>query len=171
MIFDSKWKSELKHLSWEILFWCRLSILGSFAEHQLNRAVLYSATILRKIIEDETEAEAIVKEVNMPLQKLKTVHYSLEAITYQYTGEEGWTIRSKLCASDYGKGQDVHVSAKNVCNWLLHSYVWGVAHTSDEKNFAGFLVALDFDKEKIVHYVSFKEWQKLIVNEIQNAVF
>lgn len=171
MIFDSKWESELKHLSWEISFWCRLSILGSFAEHQLNRAVLYSATILRKIIEDETEAEAIAKEVNMPLPKLKTVHYSLEAIRYQYTGEEGWTIRSKLCASDYGKGQDVHVSAKNVCNWLLHSYVWGVAHTSDEKNFAGFLVASDFDKEKFVHYVSFKEWQKLIVNEIHNAVF
>lgn len=171
MIFDGKWKSELKRLSWEISFWHKLPAFCDYAEHRLNRAVLYSATILRKIIEDETEAEAIAKEAKLSLPKLTTVHSTLVAIRYPYTGEEGWAIRSKLCASDYGKGQDVCVCAKDVCNWLLHSYVWGVAHNSERKSYAGFLVASDFDKEKYVHYISFEEWQKFIVNVIQNSTF
>lgn len=131
----------------------------------------YPSPILRKIIEDETEAEAIAKEAKLSLPKLTTVHSTLVAIRYPYTGEEGWAIRSKLCASDYGKGQDVCVCAKDVCNWLLHSYVWGVAHNSERKSYAGFLVASDFDKEKYVHYISFEEWQKFIVNVIQNSTF
>lgn len=171
MIFDGRWKKELKHLSWEITVWQRLPVFGEFAEHRLNRAVLYSATILRKIIEDETEAEAIAKRMNVNLPKQKTVHASLSAIRYPYTGKEGWAVRSKLCVSDYGEGQAVYINAKDVCNWLLHSYVWGVAHNSDEKFFAGFLVASDFDKEKFVHFISFEDWQKLIDNVIENALF
>lgn len=170
MIFDGQWKRELKTLSREIAFWRKIFFASVFAEHRLNRAVLYSATILRKVIEDEVEAESIAKKTNISLPKQKTLHASLEAIKYPYAGEEGWTIRSKLCASDYGKGQDICVSAKDVCNWLLHSYVWGVAHNSNGKFFAGFLVASDFDKEKFVHYISFEEWRRLISDVIQNAV-
>lgn len=50
MIFDGRWKRELKFLSFEMAFWQRISILDYITEHSLNRAVLYSATILRKII-------------------------------------------------------------------------------------------------------------------------
>jgi len=59
MIFDGRLKWELKKLSWSISVWRRCPSFSDFAEHQLNRAILYSATILRKIIEDETEAEEI----------------------------------------------------------------------------------------------------------------
>ena len=57
MIFDGRWKWELQKLSWAIAVWRRVPAFSGFAEHQLNRAILYSATILRKLIEDETEAE------------------------------------------------------------------------------------------------------------------
>lgn len=171
MIFDGRWKRELKWLSFEIVVWQGLRILGDVAEHRLNRAILYSATILRKIIEDEAEAEAIAKEAKISLPKQKTVHAILKAIKYPYTGEEGWTVRSKLCASDYGKGQDVCVNAKDVCNWLLHSYVWGVALDANKKTFAGFLVASDFDKEKFIHYISFGEWYTLLKLVIENGKF
>ena len=80
MIFDGRWKSELKRLSWEISFWHKLPAFCAYAEHRLNRAVLYSATILRKIIEDETEAETIAKEAKISPPKLITVHSALEAI-------------------------------------------------------------------------------------------
>lgn len=63
------------------------------------------------------------------------------------------------------------VKAKDVCNWLLHSYVWDVARNEDRKNFAVFLVASDFDKVKFVHFIPFEEWQKLIADVIQNATF
>lgn len=171
MIFDGKWKKELKHLSFEITVFQRLSILGDFAEHRLNRAVLYSATILRKIAEDENEAEAIAKKMNVHLPKQKTIYAPMKAIRYPYTGQEGWAVRSKLCVSDYGNGQDVCVKPKDVCNWLLHSYVWGIAHNSNEKCFAGFLVASDFDKEKFVYFISFEEWRKIISTAIEDGVF
>ena len=35
-------------------------------------------------------------------------------------------------------------------------YIWGVARDEKNKRFAGFLVASDFEKEKFVHFVSFK---------------
>ena len=170
MIIDGKWKRELKQLSYAILIWRRMTIFDNLAEHRLNRAILYSATILRKIIEDEAETEAIAKKEGIALPKQKTVHASLEAIKYPYTGEEGWTIRSKLCASDYGKGQNVFINSKDVCNWLLHSYVWGVAQNENGKGFAGFLVASDFDKEKFVHFVSFEEWNALLKVVMKNSI-
>ncbi|MBR5314352.1 MAG: hypothetical protein IKU45_02940 [Clostridia bacterium] len=175
MIFDGKWKNELKRLSWEISFWRKITILNDLAEHRLNRAILYSAAILRKIIEDEKEAEAkteaIAKEIKISPPKLITIHSSLEAIKYPYTGEEGWAIRGKLCALDYGKGHTVCVKAKDVCNWILHSYVWGVACNEDRKTFTGFLVASDFDKEKFVHFMPFDEWSKLIQLVINEKTF
>lgn len=170
MIFDGRWKSELKRLSWEISFWHKLPVFCAYAEHRLNRAVLYSATILRKITEDETEAETIAKEAKISPPKLITVHSALEAIKYPYTGEDGWAIRSKLCASDYGKGQTVCIKAKDVCNWLLHSYVWGISRNENGKGFAGFLVASDFDKEKFVHFVSFEEWNALLKVVMKNSI-
>lgn len=170
MIFDGRWKSELKQLSYAISIWRKMTVFGGLAEHRLNRAVLYSATILRKIIENEAEAEAIAKKEGIALPKQTTVHSALEAIKYPYTGEEGWTIRSKLCASDYGKGQTVCIKVKDVCNWLLHSYLWGVARNEDRKNFAGFLVASDFDKEKFVHFISFEEWNALLKVVMKNSI-
>ena len=116
-----------------------------------------------------TKIPSIAKDAGITLPKQKTVHASLEAIKYPYTGEEGWAIRSKLCASDYGKGQTVCIKVKDVCNWLLHSYVWGIARNENGKGFAGFLVASDFDKEKFVHFVSFEEWNALLKVVMKNS--
>ena len=86
----------------------------------------------------------------------------ISATKYPYTDEDGWAFRGKICVSSYGEGQAASLKVKDVCNWLLHSYVWGVA---------GFLVASDFDKEKFVHFVSFDEWQKVIDAAIKNGAF
>lgn len=162
MIFDGRWKWELQKLSWSISVWRRFPSYSDFAEHQLNRAILYSATILRKVIEDETEAEKITKKTTILLPKQETIHTSLSATKYPYIGEEGWAIRSKLCASDYVVGQTVSIKAKDVCNWLIHSYVWSLVYHSNRTGVKGFLVASDFDKEKFLHFVSFDEWQKIL---------
>lgn len=71
MIFDGQWKRELKTLSREIAFWRKMSFVSGYAEHRLNRAVLYSATVLRKVIKDEVEAESIAKKTNISLQSRK----------------------------------------------------------------------------------------------------
>lgn len=171
MIFDGRWKWELKKLSWSISVWRRFPASLDFAEHQLNRSILYSAIIIRKVIEDETEVEIIAKKNNSPLPKQKTVHTFLSAVKYPYTGEEGWAMRSKICTLDYGAGQAVSIKAKDVCNWLIHSYVWSLAYHSKRSGVKGFLVASDFDRERFVHFISFDEWQKLLKLVIENGVF
>ena len=171
MIFDGRGKWELQKLSWSISVWQRLPVFHSFAEHQLNRAILYSATVLRKVIEDETEAEEIASTVGISLSKQETTHAILTATRYPYTAEEGWTVRGRVCIPAYGAGQTVAIKAKNICNWLIHSYVWSLVYYSKRSGGKGFLVSSDFDKEKYVHFVSFDEWQRLINLAITHGTF
>ena len=133
--------------------------------------MLYSATVLRKAIEDEIEAEKVAKEQNWTLPECKIMSGVISATKYSYTGEDGWAFRGKICVSSYGEGQAASLKVKDVCSWLLHSYVWGVAGYADQKGFAGFLVASDFDKEEFVHFVPFDEWQKVIDAAIKNGAF
>lgn len=58
-------------LSWAISLWQKAPSYGEYGKHKLNRAVLYSATVLRKAIEDEIEAEKVVKEQNWTLPECK----------------------------------------------------------------------------------------------------
>ena len=134
MIFDGRWKWELKKQSWAISLWQRAPSYGEYPECKIMSGVI-------------------------------------SATKYPYTDEDGWAFRGKICVSSYGEGQAASLKVKDVCNWLLHSYVWGVAGYADQKGFAGFLVASDFDKEKFVHFVSFDEWQKVIDAAIKNGAF
>ena len=171
MIFDGRWKSELQKLSWAISVWRRLPVFHSFSEHQLNRAILYSATILRKVIEDETEAEEIASTAGLSLPKQETTPAILTATRYPYTAEEGWTVRGIFRAGDYCPGNAVSLKSKDVCNWLIHSCIWSLAQDAAGKCYNGFLVASDFDREKYIHFVSFDEWQRLIKLAIAHGVF
>ena len=171
MLIDHHWKSELKRLCHEITFWKNATVFYEYAKYRLSRSLLYSAIILRKMFEDEIEVESISKEKRWQLPKLTIINSETKAIRYSYTAEYEWMVRGKLCASDYGKGSDVSLRTKDVCNWLIHSYVWGIAHYTDERKYAGFLVASDYDKGKFVHFISFDEWIKLIKFVLENAVF
>ena len=153
----------IEKLSWAISLWKKAPRYGEYGQHQLNRAVLYSSTVLRKAIEDEIEAEKVAKEQNWTLPECKIMSGVISATKYPYTDEDGWAF--------HGEGQAASLKVKDACNWLLHSYVWGVAGYADQKGFAGFLVASDFDKEKFVHFVSFDEWQKVIDAAIKNGAF
>lgn len=178
MIFDGRWKWELQKLSWAISVWRRLPAFSSFAEHQLNRAILYSATILRKVIEDEAEAETVAQEVELRMLKenfrmpdFELLHATLSAIKFPHQKEQNETIRGKLYVSDYNNGQSVVLRVKNVCNWLIHSCVWSLAQTVAGSGYSGFLVSSDFDREKHIHFVSFSEWQRLIKLSIAHGAF
>lgn len=167
MVIDGHWKWEVQKLSWGLSVWRKMLVPSEYAEHRLNRAILYSATILRKITEDETEAVAILKKNGakppyLMLPPKLLVETKLQAIRYPYTGKEGWSLRSKLCPEDYGNGTKVELSVKDVCNWLLHSYIWSLAWNSDKRAYDGFFVASDFDREKYVHAIQFSEWQAVL---------
>lgn len=171
MIFDGYWKWELEKLFRSISIWCKLPIFNGLTEHRLNRAVLYSAIILRKCLEDEMEAEKVSKEDAIVLPKFPLLNAKLQATCFPYVDDDGWFFRGKICTSDYGKGEAVTLSLQFICNQLVHSYAWGVARSTRNKRFAGFLVASDRDKEKHVHFVSFEEWCKMLKFCIQQGAF
>lgn len=171
MIFDGRWKWELKKLSWAISFWEKVPIYCEYGKHQLNRSVLYSATVLRKAIEDEIETEETAEDQDHTIPKCKIMSSVISAIKYPYIDEDNCFFRGKVFTSNYGKGQAVSLKAKDVCNWLLHSYVWGVTCHANQNEFTGFLVASDFDKNKFVHFISFDEWQKVLDVAIKNGAF
>lgn len=171
MVFDGHWKREVQKLSWELSVWRKLLFPSEYAKHRLNRAILYSATILRKVVEDEQEAERICRENGETIPHKLLIQTKLPAIRYPYTAEDGWTFRGKLCPEDYGSGTQVELSVKDVCNWLLHSYVWSLAWDSDKKSYAGFFVASDFDREKYVHAIHFSDWQTVLKLCIDESAF
>ena len=106
----------IEKLSWAISLWKKTPSHSEYGKHQLNRAVLYSDTILRKAIEDEIEAEKVAKEQNWTLPECKIMSSVISAMKYPYTDEDGWAFRGKICASSYGKGQAVSLKVKDVCN-------------------------------------------------------
>ena len=176
MIFDGHWKWEMQKLSWELQIWHKLSFPSEYAEHRLNRAILYSATILRKIIEDEAEVVGIFKKTGAKLPHPMLTHELLlntkiPAVRYPYTGREGWSLRSKLHPENYGIGVKVELTIKEVGNWLLHSCVWSLALESDKKPYSSFCVASDYDREKYVHAISFSDWQVVLILCVDQSLF
>lgn len=169
MVFDGKWKWELKKLSWAISFWKRTSAYSEYSKHQLNRAILYSAVIIRKAIEEETGLEKLAKDEKITLPGKNIKDFTISAIKFPYIGDEGWTFRGKVCVSSYDNGKNITLKPKELCNWIIHSYVWGVVGSDKQKGFIGFMVASDFDKEKLMYFVSFDEWQKLLDMAIENG--
>ena len=170
MIFDGQWKRELRNLSREITFWRKMTMFSHIAEHRLNRAILYSAIILRKIIEEERDAEGINAENGLPETSLKVLYAKISAMQYPYIAEEGWTAWGTFCASDYSKGESVSLDAQLMCHWLIHSCIWSLAH-DDSKRYSGFLVASDRQRETHVHCVTFDEWLQLIELAIKQGAF
>ena len=170
MIFDGQWKRELKKLSREISFWRKMPFWDHIAVHRLNRAILYSAIVLRKIMEEEAEAKRTISKNELPEVSFELLHAKIAATQYPYIADKDWTVRGIFRAGDYGKGEWVSLDAQLMCHWLIHSCIWSLAH-DDSKRYSGFLIASDRKRETHVHYVTFDEWLKLIELTIEHGAF
>lgn len=169
MIFDGMWKWELKKQSMAIWFWQKFFMLDNFAEHQLTKTVLYSAIVIRKVIEDSFEFNAFAKKNNYNVDKERILEANLQGTKYAFVGDEEWYVREKVFPSEYDTGKKVKINSKDVCNWIVHSYCWAVVKSDESKKYSGFLIASDFDKVKYIHFVPFKEWNQFIELVIREA--
>ena len=72
MILDGYWKLELKKSIDALRFWRKVAGLlhTEFFDHQVNRQILYSAMIVRKIIEDEKWAKKDLQDSSLPMPPL-----------------------------------------------------------------------------------------------------
>jgi len=153
MVYDSwKWKTELREEKRQLI---RYNTKKNFDKNfegtyfKIERALLYSAFIIRILIESEklsNDADIYNLNVsyNIPRKNIDRLHRWLEEDEYDWDN----TINKP-------------VVGKNVCNWLIHSYVFKFLF---EENgvILGFFVSSDYDRNKVLYSVTLEEWINFI---------
>ena len=182
MLLDGYWKRDLIRIKRQLKFWSRRSgyILHEYIEHRINRCLLFSTAIIRKIIEDEKDGENLYKEwldslkeegVDTKPEKPEflSLQYSVSITKYQHVDEEKIFINSKLILSDYDTehGEQIELPLSQVCNQLIHSYVWGIVHSG--KRIYGVMTASDKFKEKEVYLLKIEDWITALDFVIENC--
>lgn len=159
MILDGYWKSELNRYVCRLKSWGRLCRgTGTYAEHQVNKNLLYSAVIIRKLIEDEADAKKQIEKSSLPMPELALLHYELSAVEYAFDGDKDFILHKVRTDYYHAGNHTVKIEAKTICNSIVHSYIWNLAYGNGRKGVIGFLVASDFDKEKLLYFVKMKDW-------------
>lgn len=165
MILDGYWKSELLRIKNRLDFWSNAgyALPEDFVEHNINRCLLYSAVIIRKIAEDEKDAESIIKKTQPWQPDLSINKISIPVKRYVHTDEEKLFLNSRVILSDYDakRPQNDFLPVFQACNQIIHSYAWGIVYQS-KKRIYGVLVASDREKEKDVFLLTISDWIDVI---------
>ncbi len=169
MISDGYWKLEIKKSEWILLGLQRLSRImhSEYLEHRMNKHILLTAAIVRKIIEDEISTEEEYKKSNFELPTLKMQSNAVDAYLYHFAGDEKWILHKVIVENYKRKCQKVRIETRKLCNCILHSYIWTIAYVNNR--IGGFLVASDFDKEKGLYYIPLRSWCDVLEYCIDNS--
>lgn len=150
---SSPWKQDL--LRWKRSFQKYNTVERFKNDHEatytvLEKAIFYSAFIIRKLIDchgklsDEADHYALKIQKVAPRKKVDELHRWLNEETH-----------------DWGNPQKVTVKGKDICNWLIHSYIFCLAFGKNEI-IDGFFVTSDFDRNKTLYYISICDWMAYI---------
>jgi len=153
MVYDSwKWKTELSEKKRQLLQYNTKKNFDNNFERthfRVERALLYSAFIIRILIESEklsSDADMYKMNVsyNIPQKNIDRLHRWVEEDEYDWKNTINKTV-----------------IGKNICNWLIHSYVFNFSFEESGTIF-GFFVSSDYDRNKVLYSVSLEEWIKFI---------
>lgn len=150
MIFESfPWKQDLRRRK-------NLIVKYNTSEHfeknddntytVIEKAIFYSAFIIRKLIDckgklsDEAENYSLNVFSVQPLKPVDRLHR--------------WPTED---SHDWGKEKKVVVAGKDVCNWLIHSYMFFVVFNEDS-TIDSFSVTSDFDRNKVLYRIPLHAW-------------
>ena len=150
MILESiPWKQDLRRRK-------NLIIKYNTAEHfeknddttytVIEKAIFYSAFIIRKLIDcggklsDEAENYSLKAFSVQPLKPVDQLHRWPEEDSHDWENEK-----------------EIVVAGKNVCNWLIHSYMFFVVFNEDGI-IDSFSVTSDFDRNKVLYRIPLDAW-------------
>lgn len=170
MILDGYWRLELHRYAQRMRIWgrlCRES--GTYAEHQVNKYLLYSAAAIRKLIEDEDDARKTIEKTNLPMPELALLHYDLPAVEYKFDGDKDDLLHKVIPDNYKTKGKTITIEAKTICNSIIHAYVWNLAYGDKGKGIIGFFAASDYDKEKKLYFIKLSDWVEYIHYCVKNS--
>lgn len=171
MILDGYWKKELKNLIKELRFWQKLSNWKlDYVEHKINRVLLLSAIIVRKIIEDEEIAKKEIEKLDMRMPSFKILNTTIRVLNYPFVGDKDF-VAHKICVEDYDLPNDKkkEVRLKDCCNWMIHAYIWDLLYERKPDKAVGFGVASDRNKTKELYLVRLDDWAKKLEFCIENS--
>ena len=112
----------------------------------IEKSIFYSAFIIRKLIDcfgklsDEADKYSLLVNCRTPLKQVNQLNRLPDENSHDWE-----TVMSKT------------VRAKDVCNWLIHSYIFCLP-IDDSGTINSFFVTSDYDRNKILYEVSINEW-------------
>ena len=150
MVYESyPWKQDLLRRKRLIL---NYNTAEHFAKNEdstytvLEKAVFYSAFIIRKLIDcrgklsDDADQYALHIEKFIPLKAVDELHRWPEEDPH-----------------DWEHPKNLTVNGKDICNWLIHSYMFFFSfNEADTVN--GFFVTSDYDRNKTLCCISITDW-------------
>lgn len=116
----------------------------------IEKAIFYSAFIIRKLIDcrgklsDDADNYSIHVKSIKPLKRVDNLHRWPEEDSH-----------------DWGNEKNQTVAGKDVCNWLIHSYIFFVAF-EENGPIVDFCVSSDYDRNKILYKISIADWMDYI---------
>lgn len=112
----------------------------------LEKAVFYSAFIIRKLIDCKSKLSDKADKYTLKVLKLKPTNE-----IHSFTGKR------ILESYDWEHTNQETAPGKDICNWLIHSYVFFFNYHDDD-TVEGFYVASDYDRNKALYYIDICDW-------------
>ncbi len=164
MILDGCWKKELKYNARLLAFWIKVSDkVGIYAEHNVNKYILYSAIIIRKMLEDEKGAETALKNSNMHMPPLELLKYKVKVTTYPFSGDKNFIIERAI-PENYNQEEVVNeeIPLNTLCNQIIHSFIWSVVHEQTSLKICEVVFASDKEKANVLYALNPEDFIKAI---------
>lgn len=160
MITDGYWKVELKRTISALKRWQKIVRWKTtrLTLHQVNKQFLYSAVIIRKIIEDEKRAFVVLKNIAPNMPPLPIMCKEISVWEYPYIGDSDY-VPAAIWVEDYDFNNFEHYNMplEHICNQIIHSYAWQIIY-GKEYTILGIMVASDRYKGKSGFLIHLDDW-------------
>lgn len=159
MIHESyAWKEDLLQRKEEIIrFNCHTELLKEeksdeeIATIHIEKGIFYTAFIIRKLLDCKSKLsdEADKYALNVKIYNAKK---HLDIIN-KYADNDMHDWNNPITKTKQGR---------NVCNWLIHSFVFMFNYDEEQKKYVSFLVSSDNDRNKYIYEITFSDWIKYV---------
>lgn len=150
MLYESyPWKQDLlrrKYLITKYNSFEQFEKNSDAAYTVIEKAIFYSAFIIRKLIDcksklsDEADNYKFQVQARKPLKQIDLMHRWPESDSHDWENEISITV-----------------NGREICNWLIHSYVFFTMEDEDVP-VSHFCVSSDFDRNKYLYMISMDDW-------------
>lgn len=152
MISDSySWKRDLLRRKYLLEKYSASALMdeeNDNASMVLEKAVFYSAFIIRKLIDCKTKVSDRVDTHPFRVKRYSTMGMNIHMLR-----------KLNVNSHDWSSEKSITVNGKDICNWLIHSYVFAFG-CGESRKVEGFFVSSDYDRNKFLYFVELSDWVK-----------